>query len=38
MVSDGTSTTGEEWQNAALNYALTNVARVASTDQVVGAL
>jgi gluconolactonase len=38
VVSDGTSTTGEEWQNAALNYALTNVCRVASTDQVAAAL
>jgi gluconolactonase len=38
VVSDGTSTTGDEWQHAALNYALTNVGRVASTDQVVGAL
>ena len=38
VVSDGTSTTSDEWQNAALNYALTNVARVASTDEVVGAL
>lgn len=38
VVSDGTSTTGEEWQNAALNYALTNVGVAASTDEVVGAL
>jgi gluconolactonase len=38
VVSDGTSTTGEEWQRAALNYALTNVAQVASTDEVVAAL
>ena len=38
VVSDGTSTTGEEWQNAALNYALTNVARVATTDTVVDVL
>lgn len=38
VVSDGTSTTGEEWQNAALNYAMTNVARVVTTDQVVQAL
>src|ERR1700710_1333195 len=29
VASDGTSTTGEEWQNAALNYAMTNVGRVA---------
>jgi gluconolactonase len=38
VVSDGTSTTGDEWQNAALNYAMTNVAQVANTDEVVGAL
>jgi gluconolactonase len=38
VVSDGTSTTGDEWQHAALNYALTNVARVATTDEVVDAL
>jgi gluconolactonase len=38
VVSDGTSTTGEEWQNAALNYAMTNVARVAGTNDVVSAL
>jgi gluconolactonase len=35
VVSDGTSTTSDEWQNVALNYALTNVGRVASTDEVV---
>ena len=29
VASDGTSTTGDEWQNAALNYAMTNVAKVA---------
>lgn len=38
VVSDGTSTTGEEWQNAALNYAMTNVARVITTDEMVRAL
>lgn len=38
VVSDGTSTTGEEWQNAALNYAMTNVASVVTTDQIVHAL
>jgi gluconolactonase len=38
VVSDGTSTTGDEWQHAALNYALTNVGRVASTDDVAAAL
>jgi gluconolactonase len=38
VVSDGTSTTGDEWQNAALNYAMTNVARVVSTDEMLEAL
>jgi gluconolactonase len=38
VVSDGTSTTGDEWQHAALNYALTNVAQVASAEEVAGAL
>jgi gluconolactonase len=38
VVSDGTSTTGDEWQHAALNYALTNVGRAVSADEVVSAL
>jgi gluconolactonase len=38
VVSDGTSTTGDEWQHAALNYAMTNVAQVANTGEIVGAL
>ena len=38
IVSDGTSTTGDEWQNAALNYAVTNVGRVVGTEDVVQAL
>jgi gluconolactonase len=38
IVSDGTSTTGDEWQHAALNYAVTNVGRVVSTEDVVQAL
>jgi gluconolactonase len=38
VVSDCTSTTGDEWQHAALNYALTNVGRVATADEVIGAL
>ena len=38
VASDGTSTTGEEWQNAALNYAMTNVAQVASCAQIARAL
>jgi gluconolactonase len=36
--SDGTSTTGDEWQNAALNYAMTNVARVATCAEIKTAL
>jgi gluconolactonase len=36
--SDGTSTTGDEWQNAALNYALTNVAKVATCGEIKAAL
>src|SRR6267154_1945110 len=38
VVSDCTSTTGDEWHQAALNYAMTNVAQVANVDEVVGAL
>ena len=38
IVSDGTSTTGDEWQNAALNYAVTNVGRVVSSEEVIQAL
>ena len=38
VVSDCTSTTGDEWQHAALNYALTNVARVADSQAVMAAL
>ena len=36
--SDGTSTTGDEWQNAALNYAMTNVAKVATCADIKSAL
>ena len=38
VASDGTSTTGDEWQNAALNYAMTNVAKVATCAEITGAL
>ena len=38
VVSDGTSTTGEEWQNAALGYAMTNVATVITTAEAIQAL
>lgn len=34
VASDGTSTTGDEWQDAALNYAMTNVARVATCGEI----
>src|SRR3954447_6454038 len=33
IASDGTSTTGEEWQNVALNYAGTNVGSVATCSE-----
>jgi gluconolactonase len=38
VVSDGTSTTSDEWQHAALDYAMTNVGRVATVDEVIAAL
>ena len=38
VASDGTSTTGEEWQNAALNYAMQNVATVATCAEIKAAL
>ena len=38
VVSDGTSTTGDEWQHAALNFALTNVATVATCGEVAEAM
>jgi gluconolactonase len=38
VASDGTSTTGDEWQNAALNYAMTNVAKVATCEEIKTAL
>jgi gluconolactonase len=38
VASDGTSTTGDEWQNAALNYAMTNVATVATCAEIKEAL
>lgn len=34
VASDGTSTTGDEWQRAALEYAMTNVARVATCHEI----
>jgi ureidoacrylate peracid hydrolase len=38
VASDGTSTTGEEWQNAALNYAMQNVATVGTCAEIAEAL
>ena len=34
VVSDGTSTVSDEWQNAGLNYALTNVGRTVTAQEV----
>jgi gluconolactonase len=36
--SDGTSTVNDEWQHAALNYALTNVAQVGTCSEIAAAL
>src|SRR6059058_4606697 len=38
VASDGTSTVSEEWQNAALSYAMQNVAAVASCSEIAEAL
>jgi gluconolactonase len=38
VASDGTSTTGDEWHQAALNYAMTNVAQVATCAEIKAAL
>lgn len=38
IVSDATSSTSAEWHEAALSYALTNIAAVADTTEVVAAL
>ena len=38
VASDGTSTTGDEWQHAALDYAMTNVAQVASCAEIARAI
>lgn len=38
VVSDGTSTTSDEWQHAALSYAMTNVGRVLTVDEVIAEL
>ena len=34
VASDGTSTTGDDWQRAALEYAMTNVGQVATCEQI----
>lgn len=38
VVTDGTSTVNDEWQNAALNYALTNIAERVPAREIVGVL
>ena len=38
VASDGTSTVNDEWQHAALNYAMTNVAQVATCSEIASAL
>lgn len=38
VASDGTSTVNEEWQNAALNYAMQNVASVGTCSEIADAL
>ncbi len=38
VASDGTSTVDDEWQQAALNYAMTNVAQVATCAEIASAL
>jgi gluconolactonase len=38
VASDGTSTVNDEWQNAALNYAMQNVAVVAPCEEIAKAL
>jgi gluconolactonase len=37
VASDGTSTVNDEWQNAALNYAMTNVAQVGTCSEIASA-
>jgi gluconolactonase len=38
VASDGTSTVNDEWQRAALEYAMTNVAQVATCEEIAAAL
>jgi len=37
VASDGTSTVNDEWQQAALNYAMTNVAEVGTCGEIASA-
>jgi len=37
VASDGTSTISDEWQHAALNYAMTNVATVGTCAEIAAA-
>jgi gluconolactonase len=38
VASDGTSTIDDEWQNAALSYAMQNVASVGTCEEIAAAL
>jgi len=38
VVTDGTSTINDEWQNAGLNYALENITERVSTADLIAAL
>ena len=38
LVTDGTSTVSEEWQNAAVNYAVQNLAETGTTVEVIAAI
>ena len=38
VISDGTSTIDDEWQHAALSYALTNIAEIGTTEEALRAL
>ena len=38
VVSDATSTINDEWQHAALNFALTNIAEIGTTEEALKAL
>ncbi len=38
VATDGTSTVNDDWQNAAMNYALENIADRLSCDEIIGTL